>query len=128
MDHPFQTPQIKAAYAAFPEPARTALLSLRALIYQTAATLPIGPLSESLKWGQPSYTTAKSTPVRLALTKQGDIAILTHCQSTVISDFRAIAPPDMRFDGNRALLLDPSNPPPEAAIAPLIRAALSYRL
>lgn len=128
MEHPFQSPQIKAAFAAFPDPARTHLRHLRALIFEVAATLPIGPLSESLKWGQPSYTTAKSTPIRLALTKDLDIAILAHCQSTVISDFRDIARPDMRFDGNRALLLDAGSMPEPAAITPLIRAALSYRL
>jgi hypothetical protein len=127
MDHPFQSPQVKAAFAAFPEPARTDLRHLRALIFEVAATLPIGPLSESLKWGQPSYTTAKSTPIRLALTKDSDIAILTHCQSTVISDFRAIAPPDMRFDGNRALLLDAGTMLEPAAITPLITTMIADR-
>lgn len=125
---PTPPPPIQAAIDAQPPAARAALLHLRTLIYQVAATLPIGPLSESLKWGQPSFTTAKSTPIRLATTKDGDIALLAHCQSTVISDFRAIAPPDMRFDGNRALLLKAENLPPDAAIIPLIHGALAYRL
>ncbi|MCF2870854.1 DUF1801 domain-containing protein [Octadecabacter sp. G9-8] len=128
MQHPFQTPAIKAAFAAFAPPHRAALLTLRDLIFDTAAPLPIGQITESLKWGQPSYTTNTATPIRLGVTKTNDIAILTHCQSTVMSDFRALAPPDMRFDGNRALHLDPTDTIPLNDITPLIRAALTYRL
>ena len=131
MQHPFQTPAIKAAFAAFDADQRTGLLALRAHIFETAATLPIGRVEESLKWGQPSYNTPDTraaTPIRLGTTKAGDIAIFTHCQSTVMSDFRALAPANMRFDGNRALHVSPSHPIPLDDITPLIRAALTYRL
>ena len=131
MKHPFQSPQIAAVFAAFPAPARATLTDLRTLIFELAAELPIGGLDESLKWGQPSYLGRmpnSGTPIRLGVTKSGDVAILAHCQSTVISDFRAIAPLGMRFDGNRALLLAAEDRPDDAAIAPLIRAALTYRL
>ena len=106
-------------------------MCLRALIYDIAATLPVGRLEESTKWGQPSYATPdtkSATPIRLGLTKSGDVAVFTHCQTTVMGDFRALAPPDMRFDGNRALLLSADQPPPLDEIAPLIRAALTYHL
>lgn len=128
---PPPTPAVKAALAGHDGDARAHILALRDLIYEVAETLPVGRIDESLKWGQPSYTTADikaATPIRLGVTKDGDVAVLTHCQSTVMSDFRALAPQDMRFDGNRALLLDPAAPLPTEAIVPLIRAALTYRL
>lgn len=131
MRHPFQTPAIKAAFDAFDPNQRTALLALRDLIFDTAASLPVGRIEESLKWGQPSYATPDThaaTPIRLAVTKSADIAILTHCQSTAMSDFRALAPPDMRFDGNRALLVDPKDAVAIRDITPLIRGALTYHL
>ncbi len=106
-------------------------MALRALIYDIAATLPVGRIEESTKWGQPSYATPDTkaaTPIRLGLTKSGEVAVLTHCQTTVIGDFRALESPDMRFDGNRALLLPADQPPPLDEIAPLIRAALTYHL
>lgn len=127
MSHPIGTPAVQAVFDAAPRH----LLTLRALIFDIAATLPVGRIEESLKWGQPSYNTPDTkaaTPIRLGVTKGGDVAIFTHCQSTVMSDFRALAPPDMRFDGNRALHLDPDQPVPVDAITPLIRAALTYRL
>lgn len=131
MKHPYQSPGVAAAFAAIPEPARTTMTDLRTVIFDIAADLPIDGLNESLKWGQPSFLGKRpnsGTPIRLGLTKSGDLAILAHCQSTVISDFRALAPQGLRFDGNRALLLRPDQRPEPAILAPLIRAALTYRL
>lgn len=131
MSKPFASPAARDAFAAFPQPARDRLTDVRTLIYDIAATLPVGQIEESTKWGQPSYATPDTkaaTPIRLGLTKSGDPAIFTHCQSTVMSDFRALAPPDMVFDGNRALHLPADQPLDPNTIAPLIRAALTYRL
>ena len=131
MKHPFQSPAIKLAFDAFDPSHRTMMLALRDLIFKTAASLPVGRIEESLKWGQPSYTTPDTraaTPIRLAVTKFDRVAMLTHCQSTVMSDFRALAPPELQFDGNRALHLDPTIAVPIDKITPLIRAALTYRL
>jgi hypothetical protein len=131
MKHPFQSPAVAQAFDDMPDDTRAHLYALRTLIFDTAATLPVGRIEESLKWGQPSYTTPDTkaaTPIRLGIAKSGDIAVLTHCQATVMSDFRALAPPDMRFDGNRALHLSPDAPLPLEEITPLIRAALTYRL
>ena len=131
MKHPFQSPALADAFAAMPDDKRAHILALRDLIFETGKTLPIGRIEESLKWGQPSYNTPDTkaaTPIRLGITKADDLAIFTHCQSTVMSDFRALAPPDMKFDGNRALLLSPDSPLPLDEITPLIRAALTYRL
>jgi len=131
MQHPFHSPSVRAAFDAFDPVPRALLLTLRTAIFDTAKTLPVGRIEETLKWGQPSYATPNTraaTPIRLGVTKTGDVGVFTHCQSTVMSDFRALAPPHMRFDGNRALLLPPSKPFVINDITPLIRAALSYRL
>ena len=131
MSHPAPSPVVAAALAQLTQPQRGHLMTLRALIYDIAATLPDCRIAEQIKWGQPSYTTADTnaaTPLRLGITKTGDVAIFTLCQTTVMSNFRALAPQDMRFDGNRAVLMAPDAPLPLDAIAPLIRAALTYRL
>ncbi|MGJ8610082.1 MAG: DUF1801 domain-containing protein [Octadecabacter sp.] len=131
MTPPILSPAADAAYADIPQPARDILMALRALIFEVAATLPVGRVEETTKWGQPSYATPdtkSATPIRLGITKSGDVAVFTHCQTTVMGDFRALAPPDMRFDGNRAVLLPADQPPSLDEIAPLIRAALTYHL
>jgi len=124
----FQSPAVSAAFEAFEPALRAQLLDLRALIYDTAAHLDIPALDESLKWGQPSYTTLKSTPIRLGATKAGAGAIFTHCQSRVIPDFRTLFPTAFTYDGNRAVHIDPTAPLPKNALRLLITAALTYRL
>ncbi len=124
-------PAVEAAFAKYDIAQRQHLMELRTLIFDIAATLTNCRIAETIKWGQPSYTTADTkaaTPMRLGVTKNGDVAIFTHCQSTVMSDFRALAPRDMRFDGNRAVLMAPDAPLPLDTIAPLIRSALTYRV
>lgn len=128
VDPPFQTAAVARAYGAFSPAHRAPLLVLRHLILDTAAGLDLPDVQESLKWGQPSYTTAKSTPIRLGVAKTGDIAILTHCQSSVIPDFRALFPEDFQYDGNRALILGRNGTVPARQLRLLIQAALAYRL
>jgi hypothetical protein len=135
MTQAFTSSAARDALAAFPQPARTTLMAVRAMIFDIAATLPphhhVGRVEESTKWGQPSYATPdtkSATPIRLGLSKAGDPAIFTHCQSTVMRDFRDLAAPNLNFDGNRAVYLPNNYPPKLDEFAPLIRAALTYRL
>ena len=127
----FTSATARDAFDAFPQPARDTLLSLRTMIYDIAATLPVGKIEESTKWGQPSYATPDTkaaTPIRLGLSKSGEPSIFTHCQSTVMGDFRTLAPPTLRFDGNRAVHLPVDDAAVLDELVPLIRAALTYRL
>ena len=49
---------VAAAFAAFPERVRARLLEVRDLVFETAADLEdVGPLTETLKWGEPAYLT-----------------------------------------------------------------------
>jgi Domain of unknown function (DU1801) len=95
------SPDVRAAFDAFPEPARAGLLILRDLIFQVAQDLPV---EESLKWGQPAYRTPKGSTLRLGVPKTGGFALYAHCATNIIETFRATAGSDFRFEGNRAVL------------------------
>lgn len=127
---PFASDAVSAAFDAIPQPARDRLLTLRALIYDEAAALPdIGPLQETLKWGQPAYLTPQSragTTLRLGVPKTGGVAIYAHCQSRVIPDFQAMFPDDFTFDGTRAVLFGDDAPLRMDKLRLLIRGALTY--
>ncbi|QPH55894.1 DUF1801 domain-containing protein [Pontivivens ytuae] len=124
-DIPFESPNLEAAFASFPESERDALLTLRQLILDTAKT--IGPIEESLKWGQPAYRTPKGSTLRLGLPKSGGYAIYAHCQTTIISDFRSLFPDDFRYDGNRGVLFATGETPGQEKLRLLIRSALTYQ-
>ncbi len=114
---------VVAAYAAFPDGERVGLMALRARILAVALGEGIA-VEEALRWGQPAYLAPKGSTIRLGGPKSGGYAIYTHCQTTLMSDFRAICP-DFRFEGNRAVHFAVGETPP-AAIDMLIRAALTY--
>ena len=128
----FDDPKIEALFDSYPEPARTGLRQLRALIFQEAAQLPeIGPVQEVLRWGQPSYITPKkkaATTLRLGTHKNASFAIFAHCQSNVISNHAARFPSWDRLDGNRAVLFDEPSQIEPFRLRPMIRDALTYHL
>jgi hypothetical protein len=128
---PFADPAVAAKFADFPAPARAGLMALRQMIFDIAADTPgVGPVHETLKWGQPSYltpTTKSGSTIRLGIPKQGGFAVYTHCQTTLMADFQSIAPGDLTFDGTRGVLFADTQSPPDA-IALLIRNALTYHL
>lgn len=104
------TPEVAAAFDAFPQTAQTGLLRLRALIFDCAKTLPeTGGLREELRWGQPAYLPVKprvGSTLRLGAPKTGGSAIYAHCGTSIIPDFAAAYPGMDRIEGRRAIHFD----------------------
>ena len=122
---------IDAAFAAYPQPVKSRLLALRRLIFDTAKTTKgVGKLEEALKWGQPSYLTTESksgSTVRIdqLKTEPGGYAVYFHCQTDLVETFRGLYP-ELRYGGNRSILLDAGEKLPEAALRHCIALALTY--
>lgn len=96
-------PDVAAVIARYP----TRLLQVRELIFNLADELDVGPLSETLKWGEPAYltdTTKAGSTVRLAL-KDGQPAVFFVCNSGLVDGFRADFP-ELSYLGRRGILLD----------------------
>lgn len=129
---PFTDPDVEAVFASFPEPERSGLPMVRGLIFETAGTTPgVGALEETLKWGQPAYltpATRSGSTIRLGLPKQGGFAIYTHCQTTILTDFRGMFPDDFVYEGNRAIRFDAGQALPLDKLSLLIHGALTYHL
>lgn len=122
---------IDAVFEAYPPPVKSRLLALRRMIFDTAkATKGVGKLEEALKWGQPSYLTTESksgSTVRIDQLKNeaGGYAVYFHCQTDLVETFRERYP-ELRYGGNRSILLDVSEKLPEAALRHCIALALTY--
>lgn len=98
---------VAAVFAGYPARERALLLEVRDQIRETAEVCGAGPLTETLKWGQPAYlteATGAGTTVRLGLDK-GTPAIFFHCQTSLVESFRADFPEAFAYAGNRALHL-----------------------
>ncbi|MDQ2094518.1 DUF1801 domain-containing protein [Rhodalgimonas zhirmunskyi] len=123
------TPEVAAVFDSFPTSAQDILFGIRRLIFEIANGSPdIGPLKEALRWGQPAYLTPSGagSTIRLGMTKTGEPALFVHCRTSLIEDFRPLAPKSMRFEGRRAVLFEEKSRPDKESLALLIRAALSY--
>jgi Domain of unknown function (DU1801) len=124
---------VDAVFRAYPKTVRTRLLALRRLIFDTArATKGVGALQETLKWGQPSYLAAETnsgSTVRIDRVKasSNQYAVYFHCQTNLVETFRELYP-ELRYSGNRAILLDAADKLPEAALRHCVALALTYHL
>ena len=124
---------VAAAFAAFPTEAQPMLMKARDLIFQVAASIPaIGPLKETLRWGEPAYVTTPGvgSTVRLGWKKQNpdECAIYFICRTNLIDSFRAEFDGDLQFEGDRAIRLKLDAPLPEPALRACIGMALTYHL
>jgi len=102
---------VARAFDAFPAAVRQRLLQVRGLIFETAArTDGVGPLAETLKWGEPAYlteATGSGTTIRLGWLRSSDetCAILFNCRTTLVETFRVQFSGVFGYEKNRAILL-----------------------
>ena len=124
--------EVAAAFREFPAPVRERLERFRTLIYDVAGEDPvIGPLTETLKWGEPAYLTAATgsgSTIRLGWpkTRPNHAAIYFNCRTALVQTFRDLFPGLFEYSGDRAIFLAADRPIDEDALRPCIRTALTY--
>jgi Domain of unknown function (DU1801) len=123
---------VAAAFATFPAGVRARLLEVRNLIFETGAAIDgVGPLTETLKWGEPAYlteATGSGTTIRLGRSRssEGKCAVLFNCRTTLVDDFRSQFQDLFDYEKNRAILLDAREPLPKAPLSTCLGMALTY--
>lgn len=131
---PDPAPSVAAYLADCPPPVRDGLLELRALVYQVAGEDPrIGPLRETLKWGEPSYVTETSrsgTTLRLAAKKSmpDTYGLFFNCRTRIAERITDLYPKTFVFDGKRGLLFSAGREIPVEQVKACISLVLTYRL
>jgi hypothetical protein len=128
-------PAVAAVFAAYPAAVRARLATLRQIILDTAKnTDGVGPLEETLKWGQPSYlTTASGSGSTIRIDRvpsdkadDAGVAMYFHCQTDLVATFRELYPTQMQYGGNRSILFAMTAKIPEQALRHCIGLALTY--
>lgn len=127
------SPGVAAVFASYDATVRTELLELRQLILARAEeTVGVGPITETLKWGQPSYLTSESrsgSTIRIAPTRPGsdhDYAMFFICHTNLVESFKDLFGDAFAYDGNRALLFSVGAQRPEDELRACIAMALTY--
>lgn len=127
----FSDARVAAIFEAYPPALRKRLAALRELVFRTAAeTDGVGRLTETVKWGQPSYLTEETgsgTTVRIDRLKAGDgYAIFFHCQSRLVDQFRQLYPDTFQFQDDRAIVFDATEALPSRELSHCIALALTH--
>lgn len=127
---PFATAAVRAKFNSYPGDVRVRLIAMRRLIFKTAQSLgEVGPLDETLKWGQPSYLTRtkSGSTIRIDALRNGDgYAMYFHCQTYLVETFRELYPAQMTYGGNRSIEFKLGDSIPEKALAHCVGLALTY--
>jgi hypothetical protein len=125
--------EVRLAFDAFPAPIRKRLLDVRKLIFAAAREDDqVGPLTETLKWGEPAYLTEQSgsgSTIRLGRVKDSEhAAVLFNCKTTLVDTFRERFPDEFEYRQTRALLLPVSGALPKHPLSICVSLALTYHL
>jgi hypothetical protein len=127
----FSDSDVASVFKAYPPGIRAKLMALRELVFDTAVrTAGVGPLTETLKWGQPSYLTAETgsgTTVRIDRLKAGDgYAVYFHCQSGLVGQFRELYPDAFKYQGKRAIVFASGDRVPARELRHCLALALTH--
>ncbi|WP_417584699.1 DUF1801 domain-containing protein [Pelagibacterium sp.] len=132
MSTPSIPPDIAQVLSRHPARVVVHLRDIRAMIFATASEIDgVGPLTETIKWGEPAYLTGKTrsgTTIRLGVSKLAPdrAALFFNCRTNLIENFRAHFADDFLFEGNRALIVPTLIQPVKTPLALCIRMALTY--
>ncbi|WP_407496137.1 DUF1801 domain-containing protein [Pseudooceanicola sp. MF1-13] len=127
-------PDVARAIDACPPKQSARLSEVRALILETAAkTDGVGPLTETLKWGEPAYLTERSksgSTLRIGPVKgrRDRVALFVNCQTRLADRFRDQFGDRLHIEGDRAVLVEVNGPVDHALLAECIALTLTYRL
>ncbi|MEO1688102.1 MAG: DUF1801 domain-containing protein [Pseudomonadota bacterium] len=132
LDAPASPAPVAEAFCALPPALRPRLAELRALIFETAEAEGVGPLTESLKWGEPAYlteATKSGATLRLGRLKGRDdaCALFVTCTSRLADQIRAEVGDRLEVVGDRAVVIPATGVYDRAAAHAAIRLTLTYK-
>lgn len=106
---------VTESFDSYPVQARHMLMRLRVLILEVASENDIGPVEESLKWGEPSFSVKGASPVRIDWKEKypDKCFVFFQCQTSLVETFKEIYGDTFSYDGKRAIVLDLSKKHPQ---------------
>ena len=122
---------ISNAIADWPQAAQNSLWVCRDIICDVAGRAAIGPLQETLKWGQPSWLPKRprigsTLRINWSDTDPDHLTLYVNCNTSLGETMRELYPDAFRHEGNRALSFRLDQPAPTDAIDHCAFLTLTY--
>ncbi|MEM8860848.1 MAG: DUF1801 domain-containing protein [Chloroflexota bacterium] len=115
-------------FNSYPAEARAKLFEIREAIFELGQSEKIGEITETLKWGEPSYLAKKGSTVRMdwKSRKPDHVSLFFSCQTTLVETFRELYSDQLQFVDNREIALPISDDLPISELKACISMALRY--
>lgn len=119
---------VTTKFVSYPENARTQLMRIRNLIFEAAEDSELGEITETLKWGEPSYLAREGSTVRIDWKQKcpHQLFVYFHCKTRLVDTFREVYRGVFNFEGNRAIVLPISGELPLKELKHCISMSLQY--
>ncbi|MTI11236.1 DUF1801 domain-containing protein [Curvivirga aplysinae] len=119
---------VKSKWEGYSPEVREKLFVLRGLVYEVAKEDGLGPVQESLKWGEASYAVKGGSPIRFDWKEKTPDFIFMYviCNSRLAETYRELYGAKLNVEGKRAVAFNINNDLPLEIVKDCISLALKY--
>lgn len=124
-----QDPGVRKKFEAYPQHVQPTMLHIRQLILDVANEHEdIGDVTETLKWGEPSYLVKGGSTIRLDWKTKDPTrwAVYFNCQTSLVGTIRQLYGDTFQYEGERAVILDLAEEIPTAELKHCFSLGLRY--
>ncbi len=120
---------VKQKFESYPENIAILLTSLRELIYSVAKQDGISDITETLKWGEPSYLSKIGSTIRFDWKPKypDQYCLYFNCKTSLIETFKEVYGDTFTYEGNRAIVFKTDQNVPLKELAQCISMSLRYK-
>ncbi|AZQ84536.1 DUF1801 domain-containing protein [Colwellia sp. Arc7-635] len=120
---------VKEKFATYPEEVAILLHKIRELIYIVAKQENIVDLTETLKWGEPSYTSNVGSTIRFDWKAKSpkQYCLYFNCRTKLIETFKEVYGDAFIYDGTRAIVFSVGQTIPTKELSHCISMSLRYK-
>ena len=120
---------VKQKFETYPENIAVLLNNIRNLIYSVAKQDGISDITETLKWGEPSYISKNGSTVRFDWKAKypDQYCIYFNCKTSLVETFKEVYGDIFVYEGNRAIIFQTNQSLPLKELAHCISMSLRYK-
>ena len=102
---------------------------IQKIIYEIAEEENLGEITESLKWGESSFSVNSGSPVRMDWKEETPdyFYIYFNCRTLLVETFRIVYESKLEFQGNRAIKFDLSKKIPFKILKDCLSVVMKYK-
>lgn len=119
---------VKIVFDGYPAAVRRKLMHIRKIILDVAANENLGEVTETLKWGEPSYLARNGSTLRIDWKPRNPqwLSMYFNCRTTLVETFRQLFGDVLDYSGNREVRLPLDEDLPIAELQTCIYMTLNY--